>query len=516
MVATSFSDLRVGDKVDCVVAVLRSEASPTKKGTKLLKICVSDRSSVSVLAKRWNATDTEIEDAKAISWARIVGEVGIYEGTLEIKLTHTLSNVPEPDDASSFVPASPLPLNELRARLNHYIESVQQPQLNALLRAVFIEDKTLSVAFETFPAAEIRHHAFRHGLIQHTLEVTDTVDAICTKHKAWGKQRGRLSRDLAVTGALLHDIGKLEEYEQDGHSVRFSAGGGLLGHITLGIIRLARKIAMVRKAIGFEEALEEVVLHMIVAHHGKTEYGTPIPPKTAEAALIHYADMVSTECFYFAEAQRNATEGDIAFKQWKMDGRCLYVAKLDCVWGEEPSVENVTLPTDLVWSAGEKQGTNSDAVLPASTGSRNRLTLPLLRLASNDSPNSFFTARLPLVGKVAAGQPILDSANIEDDICIEADGLFLDSGTYYVLRVQGDSMIGDDINDGDLIVVRHQEQAEWGDMVVAVVDEGATVKRLIKKDGQVQLQASNPAYTPILVPDTASLHIQGRVIAVAR
>lgn len=517
MRAKRFDELVVGDRVCAVVAVLkRAEVGTTKKGSTFIKWQVSDESGVPLLAKRWDATTVEADDARAGGhlWGYVVGEVTSYDGALEIKLTQPFRPAEEPDDPSPYIPTSTVPLNDLRARLSEFIDSVRHPALHALLSEVFVKDVKMAQRFESLPAAEKRHHAFRHGLLQHTLEVADVVDAICEKQRLWGAGRGRVSRDLAITGALLHDIGKLEEYGPDGHGVCFTTGGGLLGHVTLGVVRVARKIAQARKGVPFPEELEELVLHTITAHHGKAEYGAPKPPMTAEAALIHYADVVSAECFYFAEAEANAEDGVPLFKQWKLDdrGRHVFVGALDGVWDEQPTPNGVGAVASPSTPVG---ATPPSPPLPSSVPA---LSLPLVRVQRRGTDQNFGTVRnLAVLGKVAAGVPIFDSDSAEEEVSVEGDALRFGRGDYYLLRVEGDSMIGDGILDGDLIVVRHQEQAEMGDIVVAMLEDGgATVKRLAIQNGQVALEASNPEYAPIMVGDPEGLAIKGRVVAVAR
>ncbi len=511
MVGKLFCELKVNDPVDVVVGILSTKVDTARNQSKYIKWTFADSRGGQMSAKRWNVTADELERYEGLCWAHAHGKVTEYKGLLEIDITQPLIVVSEPPDAISYLPSSPLPLEDLRNRLNVFIGSVQHPQLHTLLHAVFIDDTKLARRFESLPAAETRHHNFRHGLLQHTLEVADAVDAIASRQREWGG-RGRFSRDLAITGALLHDIGKLGEYEQHGLGVRFSTGGGLIGHITQGAIRIARKIARVRNSPqGFSEELEELVMHLILSHHGEAEYGSPKPPMIAEAAVIHHADMMSAELFYFAEAQENAAEGISLYNQWKMDdkGRHVYVGQIAGLW---ESIDEIKTATGV--SKGYPALATADSnqrALPPSVS-----FLPLIRLVHGEETNNFATVQLPLVGRVAAGLPILDSDNVEGTVLVEAEGLGLGRGDYYLLRVQGDSMIEDGILDGDLIVVRHQEQAEWGDIVVAALDEGATVKRLVNQNGQITLKASNPAYDPIIVPDPELLSIQGRVIAIAR
>ena len=495
------SELEVGQKVEMTVRVVRASVQRTRTGEPYLYLTLADRTS-KIAAKRWKPSPYECEALPAIKYAQIVGEIQEYNEEQQLVLSSPLLDIGLPDDLSSFFACSPIVLPELQLRLHHHLASVRDARLKALLQSIFVADKKVAAEFAEYPAALDNHHVFRHGLLHHTLEVVDMVAALSDKQQYWGGQF--VFRDLAVTGALLHDIGKAEEMREQDFTYEFSGAGSLLGHITLGTVYVARKIAKLRRNMAFPEELEHMLLHLISSHHGKGEWGSPKPPMTAEAILIHMADKLSVDLHLVQEARTQAI-GDKAFvKQRKLDsgfvgtGRYVFVGDMNALrlLNDEPAVEEQTQAYPIP----------------------REFRLPVLRLVSIEEAedSATFMRSLPLVGRIAAGQPILHTDSIEGHICVEASALGSGKGDYYLLRVCGDSMTGDDIADGDLIVVRHQEQAEFGDLVVALLEEGATVKRLIQGKGGVILMPSNPAHQPISVPDFSSLRIQGRVVGIAR
>src|SRR5579871_513186 len=309
--------LAKGQTVSINVCILHGVVKPTQNNGNLLSLTLCDRTG-KIAAVRFQPSDDECEQLATIRYALVRGMVGEYNGKRQIKLSHPLKDIGVPDDLDDLLPCSPVPLPELLARLQSHIASVTEPGLNALLHAVLLENKKLSDRFAQFPAALTYHHAFRHGLLQHTLEVTDVVSAVVDRQHHW---RGNpILRDLAVAGALLHDIGKVEEMDQHNHVYEFTPEGNLLGHILLGNLSIARAIARLRKSgIPFSPELEHHLLHLISSHHGKGEWGSPKAPTTMEAVLLHIADKTSTDLYFLQEARSEAEEGITFVKQGKLD-----------------------------------------------------------------------------------------------------------------------------------------------------------------------------------------------------
>lgn len=493
--------LNEGDSVADVYAISDCSTALVKgSGAPYLKVCLCDRTG-QISAVRFDVTPAQITAARAMRYGRVRGHVQSYRSQLNVRLTGPLEDAGVPDDLSPFTLTSSLPLDSLRARLEAHIASVQEPHLAALLRAVFVEDTRLRARFETCPAAKSMHHAWKHGLIEHTLEVADAAAAIAGVQQHWGG--ACISRDLAVTGALLHDLGKLDEIEESDGTYDYSEMGNLLGHIPIGMMRLAVKI---RDIPGFPKALRNVLLHMILAHHGKGEWGSPVSPMTGEALLLHMADQMSVNLYYMQEMRQKA--GGAAFaEQSKLAGRPKY--------GGRP-----VFVGDYGLGTARPQEVPEHFVREESGQVRQRARLPILRLVTFEErtgdENIFATARLPLVGKIAAGQPVLAGENIEDYLDVEV-GAFKMDDNHFLFRVQGDSMTGDGIEDGDIVVVRRQDQAEDGEIVVALLDDGLSAKRLSRQsDGDVLLLSSNDAHKPFPASAFGASRIKGKVVAIAR
>jgi 3'-5' exoribonuclease len=188
---------------------------------------------------------------------------------------------------------------QMEADLRGLLATVQNPHLQRLLRAAFGEGSATWARFRDAPAAKHYHQAYRHGLLEHTLSVAQAVSSISATFPG-------IDRDVAVTGALLHDIGKLEAYEVRGGAISMSDDGRLYGEISLGYYRVRRAIERLE---GFPAELEQAVLHIILSHHGTLEHGSPVIPCTREATLVHMVDNLGGRLGSFDRLERDLVAG---------------------------------------------------------------------------------------------------------------------------------------------------------------------------------------------------------------
>ena len=191
---------------------------------------------------------------------------------------------------------------QMESDLRQLIATVQNPHLRRLLAATFGADSSTWAEYRDAPAAKHYHQAYRHGLLEHSLTVAQAVGAISATFPG-------IDRDVAVTGALLHDIGKLEAYEQDEEGISMSDLGRLQGEIPLGYYRVRRAIERLR---GFPPELERALLHIILSHHGSLEHGSPVVPCTREATLVHMIDNLGGRLGSFDRLEKQLADGE----QW--------------------------------------------------------------------------------------------------------------------------------------------------------------------------------------------------------
>ncbi len=192
--------------------------------------------------------------------------------------------------------------DQMEGDLRELIATVQSPHLRRLLALVFGEGTPTWASYRDAPAAKHYHQAYRHGLLEHTLTVAQAVGAISATFPG-------VDRDIAVTGALLHDIGKLDAYELRGEAISMSDNGRLFGEIPLGYYRVRR---VIERLDGFPEDLERALLHIILSHHGTLEHGSPVVPCTREATLVHAVDNLGSKLGSFDRVEKGLAAGE----QW--------------------------------------------------------------------------------------------------------------------------------------------------------------------------------------------------------
>ncbi len=189
------------------------------------------------------------------------------------------------------------------------IATVQNAHLRRLLAALFGEGSATWARYRIAPAAKRYHQAYRHGLLEHSLTVAQAVSAISATFAG-------IDRDIAVTGALLHDIGKLEAYRVQQDAISMSDHGRLYGEISLGYYRVRRTIERLE---GFPPELEQAVLHIILSHHGSLEHGSPVVPCTREATLVHMIDNLGGRLGSFDRLEKQLPTGE----QWSAYDKAL-------------------------------------------------------------------------------------------------------------------------------------------------------------------------------------------------
>ena len=208
----------------------------------------------------------------------------------------------EPDeyDAAELVPVSPVGTAELGERLHALIDSVAEPHLRALLERAFDGSQEPGATFVVAPAAVRNHHAYRHGLLEHSLIVAETAAGVASRFDS-------VDRDLVVAGALLHDIGKTQAYTSDGMAPLMTDVGRLHGEIVIGHDMVRELIAEVP---GFPAELAKRLRHIIVSHHGMREKGSPVVPQTREAIIVHYCDDMTARIGAVDDAEKATAAGE--------------------------------------------------------------------------------------------------------------------------------------------------------------------------------------------------------------
>ncbi len=305
----SVRDLQDGQTVGAVLLVRELEMRRKRDGGEFLKLVLCDRTGT-VPAVLW-------EGARELPRCVVPGEAVYVEGRFGVHarygpqlVLHALRAPQEGEYAvEELVDGPPRSAEQLEADLRELLETIQNPHLRALLDRLLAPGSEVWPHFRCAPAAKYYHQAYRHGLLEHSLSVAQGVSAISATFPG-------IDRDVAVTGALLHDMGKLEAYRFQGHAIDLSDVGKMQGEIPLGYYRVRRAMEDLRD---FPGALAESVLHIILAHHGTLEHGSPVVPCTREATLVHMIDNLGGRLGSFDRLEKELSQG----QQWSGFDRAL-------------------------------------------------------------------------------------------------------------------------------------------------------------------------------------------------
>lgn len=268
-----------------------------KGGGQYLALTLGDRTG-QIECRMWDNVSDSVGQFESGDVVKVRGEVCRYNGQLQINLDRIRRAAPEEFDAADYLPQSSQDIEGMWRRLNDYVDSFSDPHLKALVRA-FLEDPDLARALRHAPAAKSMHHAWLGGLLEHIVSLLGICEMAAQHYPA-------IHRDLLLTGAVLHDIGKLQELSW-GTAFEYTIAGQLVGHITLGVAMIEKKLDGLPD---FPPELRILVQHIVVSHHGKLEFGSPKLPMIPEAVLLHYLDDLDAKMHSMqSEFARNQAAG---------------------------------------------------------------------------------------------------------------------------------------------------------------------------------------------------------------
>jgi 3'-5' exoribonuclease len=274
--------LTAGSRVEEIFVLAEKRLAQKKDGANYLTLRLSDRTG-SLSAVAWDNVEKLASSSAAGDFVRIAGNVGEYRGELQIIVKEMTAVDPASVTAADFLPATAQDVDQMFDRLVRMAQTMETPPLRDLL-AAFFADADFVERFKKAPAAKMMHHAYIGGLLEHCLSMALLADRIARHY-------GGVNRDRLLAGVVLHDIGKVREFDYQ-HRIDYSDEGRLVGHIAIGLEMLDEKVRMVDR---FPDEERRLLKHMIVSHHGAMEYGSPEPPKTVEAVLLHYIDEIDSK-----------------------------------------------------------------------------------------------------------------------------------------------------------------------------------------------------------------------------
>lgn len=282
------TNLREGARVEDVFLVTSKTVASTRNGAPFLRLKLSDKTG-EVDAVRWDASESDLSRISEDAYVLVQGTVSLYRDNPQL----TLESIQKFDgevDPSDFLRCSNQDPEIMFSELNSILNKIKNKNLSKLIDTIFAREDFARVFCEA-PAAKSVHHAFIGGLLEHTLNVVRLCSSLADLYP-------QIDRDLLITAATLHDVGKMEEYTWVG-SVKISDAGHLVGHIVSGAMLVKEAADMID---GFDPMLSLALQHMILAHHGFKEFGSPKLPKSIEALILHMADDLDAKVAMFAQA----------------------------------------------------------------------------------------------------------------------------------------------------------------------------------------------------------------------
>ena len=293
-------DLVDGQDVDSVFLVRERVLKETRNGAHYLRLELGDVTG-SVAALIWDEVEEMEPDCAPGSAVRAAGRFTVHERygpQLVVKALRAASaGEYDPRDLHQ---GPSTPIEQMAVDLEALIDTIQRPHLRELLRRLLGPDTHVGRRWHEAPAAKYYHQAYRHGLLEHCLSVAQGVSAMAARFP-------RIDRDIAVTGALLHDVGKVDAYTDAGGAIELTDHGKLLGEISIGYYIVRRAIEAME---GFPAEDAQAVLHIILSHHGLLEHGSPVVPCTREATLVHTIDKLGGTLGSFDRLEKSLAEGE--------------------------------------------------------------------------------------------------------------------------------------------------------------------------------------------------------------
>lgn len=291
-------DYKEGDRVFDIYLCKHKISAVTKNGKPYDTVVLQDKTGT-IDAKVWDPNNAGIAEFDSLDYIEVYGDITSFQGVLQVNVKRIRKCQEGEYAPADYLPVSRFDREEMYQELLSYINGVENTYLKQLLQEFFVKDQAFISAFKQSSAAKTVHHGFVGGLLQHTLGVTKLCDYYCSTYSL-------LKRDLLITAAICHDMGKTREIslfpEND-----YTDAGQFLGHIVIGVEMIGEKV---RNIPGFPEVLANELKHCILAHHGEYEFGSPKKPAIMEAMALNLADNTDAKMETFTEILENSKDNN--------------------------------------------------------------------------------------------------------------------------------------------------------------------------------------------------------------
>lgn len=291
-------DYKEGDRVFDIYLCKHKISAVTKNGKPYDTVVLQDKTGT-IDAKVWDPNNAGIAEFDSLDYIEVYGDITSFQGVLQVNVKRIRKCQEGEYAPADYLPVSRFDREEMYQELLSYINGVENTYLKQLLQEFFVKDQAFISAFKQSSAAKTVHHGFVGGLLQHTLGVTKLCDYYCSTYPL-------LKRDLLITAAICHDMGKTREIslfpEND-----YTDAGQFLGHIVIGVEMIGEKV---RNIPGFPEVLANELKHCILAHHGEYEFGSPKKPAIMEAMALNLADNTDAKMETFTEILESSKDNN--------------------------------------------------------------------------------------------------------------------------------------------------------------------------------------------------------------
>ncbi len=271
------NDIKERDRVQTAFLVREKITAMAKNGKPYLTLKLMDRTG-EVEGRVWDRVDEWSRLFDSDDFIRIDAKASVYMGKMQLVVQHLEKLPDEAIDLGDFLPVTSRSQEQMRQELDAVLASLTNPYIEALLRA-FFDDPEFFARYRQAPAAKSMHHAYLGGLLEHSLAIVALADDVARRYPA-------IDRDLLISGALLHDVGKVVELTFS-RSIGYSDEGKLVGHIVIGVQMIEDRV---RTIAGFPPELAMMIKHLLLSHHGQYEFGSPKRPKFLEAVVLNFID----------------------------------------------------------------------------------------------------------------------------------------------------------------------------------------------------------------------------------
>lgn len=297
------NELREGEMVQEVYLCKNKVNAKTKAGKSYYSLQLQDKTGT-IDGKIWDCSSHGIEHFESMDYIFITARVNSFQGSNQLSIERARKADEGEYYKSDYLKSTEKDPEEMYAQILAMINKTEDTYLKALLESFFVADQEFAAAFKMHSAAKTVHHGFMGGLLEHTLGVATLCESFAVQYPV-------LNRDLLVTAALFHDLGKLDELspmpEND-----YTDAGQLLGHIVIGVLKLQERIQTIP---GFPDSLSKELIHCILSHHGELEYGSPKKPALIEAVALTFADNTDAKMQTYIEIL-NADKEKTARGEW--------------------------------------------------------------------------------------------------------------------------------------------------------------------------------------------------------